>query len=259
MTLSLLIAAAASIATKPESPTLKTSSTMSLEASYQDYGSSGARRLLESRMKLQAGDATIVVTPKMGTRSGEQRDSRGYALSGDLYLPLTSAISSRTSVQLANRSAAFARIDASQQLTVGVARRTNVQVGIRYAKFDLGDEVTFLSGGVRQYFSFGSVAYTLTAAKAEGGKTGLGHMIQASLNDGPAGGSTQLWLSMSKGAQEFEWARNDRSTVRSVVIRRLQPVAGPISLVGKVGLAQYRSPANRHTGLIAGVGIEYRR
>lgn len=255
----LALTAAVPIKQQVPVPSLKTDNSVGLEASYQDFGKAGNRWVAESRFKLVRGPATIVLSPKLGTRENHGRRSNGTAMVGDLYLPLSDSIITKTSVQLADRSATFARLDVSEQFTIGIAPKTNLSAGVRYAQFELGDEVTFVSGGVRQYFSFGSLAYTMTAAHLSGsGRTGLGHMVQLRVNDGHGDGYTQLWTSISSGAQEFEWARNDRMKVRSLVVRRTQPIANDLALVGKIGYANYRSPANRHTGLIAGLGIEYR-
>lgn len=257
--ISIMMAAAASAGiAAPTSFDLRKSSTVAFESSFQDYGEAGKQREVESRIKLLREDVTIVIIPALGSRRIDGRERRGAAIGGDLYVDLGPSVASRTSVQVATRTPAFARIDASQTLTIGIAEGTNAQIGARYARYHGGNEVLFGSAGLRRYFPFGSLAYTLTAAKLVGGKTGLGHMIQGSINDGRGGGYTQLWLAASKGAQEFDWAGDDRSKTRSAVVRRVQPISAGAALVAKLGIARYERPADRHTGVIGGFGIEFR-
>lgn len=217
------------------------------------YGSVNSVRL---EYKLEAGDTTVVFTPKAGERRTNTFDETAIGVEGTLYQKWSRTVSTRTSLAVAQDRSVFAHLDVAQDVTLAVMDQTTVTVGGRLARYYLGQDVVFASIGLRRYFAGGSVAYRLTRADPDNRDAFFAHMVDITLQDGAGSGRTKLWLSTGAASQVVsEFDRDPSAQDRGVQLQRTQPLTPRINLIALAGLSSYARSPGRITGTNFGLGV----
>ena len=157
---------------------------------------------------------------------------------------------------LAEDKSPFAHVSLLQEVTAKVAAGTTITAGARWARYAGGQDVWFLSGGVRRYFGRGSAAYRLTWTKPTTRSGYLGHLLSFTLNDAKGAGKSQLWLSTGAASMgNAQLPDSFRGKDWAVQARRTQPLSGRMALIVSGGLSSYDRPVSRVTATNIGLGI----
>lgn len=202
--------------------------------------------------EIRRGDTTIILAPTIGERDTPSATHDAVGMRGTVYHDWSPAISTRTTVFLAERTPVFAHVDVAQDVTVRVADRTTVTAGIRWAEYFEDREAAFFSLGVRRYFDGGSIAYRLTGTQVERDEF-LAHLINLRFDDGEGEGNTQLWL--SAGASPSQFDDSFSGSDYAVMLQRTQPLWDNVALVAAAGLTSYDAAGGRYTATTFRVGL----
>ena len=216
----------------------------------------GSLRSFTIEYKRAHGGTTVLLAPTIGERRTAGADDTALGIRGTLYHDWSPAISTRTSLFVAEDTPVFAHIDAAQDVTFRVADGVTLTPGVRWAEYSGDREAAFYSLGARRYFSRGSIAYRLTRTQAEDQDGFFAHLLSASLNDGQGKGKTQLWL--SSGDAALTSPQTDEGfdgSNRAFVLQRTQPLWGDVALIASAGLASYEFAGGRYTAATFGIGV----
>lgn len=229
-----------------------------ITAATQDYSKDlGSQRSVSLEYKYDNDDTTVVFTPTVGQRRVAGTSSTAVGAGAAIYHDWSKTVSTRTGVFIAEDKTVFAHLELSQDVTFKVARSTTVTVGGRWARYDGGHDVSFVSLGARRYFKGGSVAYRLTRIDPEGLDSFYGHLINLTINDGHGRGKTQLWL--STGASELD--RNQlpgtfTGSNYAGMLKRTQPLTDRFALIAGAGVSSYARPQGRVTATNFELGLQ---
>jgi len=172
------------------------------------------------------------------------------------YHDWTPSFSTRSEAFVAEDKSPFQHLDIAQDFTGKVAKDTTLTVGARWARYAGGQDVWFVSGGVRQYFKGGSVAYRLSWTKPNALSGYLSHLASITINDGRGKGTTQLWL--SSGAASLATSQlpdTFRGKDLAALLHRVQPINDSMALLLSLGLSAYDRPGSRVTATTVGLGL----
>jgi YaiO family outer membrane protein len=239
-------------------PAAAQSDTVTASGETQEFSDGfGSLRTVQLEYKHVEADTTVVVTPTYGERRGAGAKETALGGGVQVYHDWSDAVSTRTALFVSEDAPVFAHYDVAQDVTVKVADRTPVTVGGRYARYFGGRDVATLSGGVRQYFSFGSLAYRASWVDPEGRDGYLAHLVNLTVNDpGGGAGRTRLWLSAGEASlTTAQVPDNFSGDDYAAVVQRIQPITARLALVPTVGYSSYDRPAGRVDALSLGLGI----
>ena len=219
----------------------------------QDRGSMRSARI---EYKFDDGDTTVLVAPTIGVRSAPQRKDTSLGIDATIYQEWSDVVSSRTHVFVSENKPVFAHLDLAQDLTARIASHTTLTAGFRWAEYHGGNEVTFVSLGIRQYFKGGSVAYRVTRVNPDRQDAFYAHLINLTINDAHGRGKTQLWAStgaasLARAQFDENFAANDHA----VMVQRTQPLSKDLALIALAGVSSYATPTGRYTGVNLGIGL----
>lgn len=239
---------------EPSSPT-PAAVTISVETQEfnRDFGNFRTARI---EYKVVFETTTLVAAPVVGTRQSPDRRDTSVGGSLEVYQNWSPRVSTRTALFVSEGKQVFAKFDAAQDATFGIAKKVTATVGARWAEYANGDKVLFISGGARKYFKGGSLAYRATFTRPNGRDGYLAHLGNLSLNDGRGRGKTQLWLSYGNSSidrSQFEGDFNGHDF--GGTIRRVQPLDRKLDLVLLAGMTSYDNPAGRVWGRTLGLGL----
>lgn len=229
-----------------------------ITAATQDYNKDmGSQRTVQLEYKYDNDDTTVVFTPVVGQRKVAGTSSTAVGAGVAIYHDWSDTISTRTGAFIAEDKAVFAHLELSQDVTFKVAHSTTVTLGGRWARYDGGNDVSFISLGARQYFKGGSVAYRLTRVDPNGQDAFYGHLVNLTINDGHGAGKTQLWL--STGASELDRSQLTGTFTGSnyaAMLKRTQPLTDQFALVLGAGVSSYARPTGRVTATNFELGLQ---
>ena len=166
------------------------------------------------------------------------------------------ALSTTTALGLAENAGIAPWLSAQQDFHVKLAGHAVVSLGARLVRYRSGDAV-FLNAGVRRYFRGGSIAYRLTRVEAGARGSLVAHLANLSLDDARGSGRTQLWLGLGSSAED----RRDDGRMLSgkdwaATLRRVQPLAGPLSLTPAIGYSSLALSQGRVGALSLALGLK---
>jgi YaiO family outer membrane protein len=254
---SLVLPVAASAQDAPPEPS---GTTQSIEVSgeSQDFSKGyGSLRSVKLEYRIDFADTTVTFSPMAGERRASGNSVTGFGVAGQIYHDFSDTVSTRTRVSIAEDRPVFANLDFAQDVSVRIAGKTVATAGARWARYFGDQEVWFVSGGLRQYFKGGSVAYRLTWVKPEGRDAFLAQLASLTINDGRGRGKTQLWLNY--GGASFDRALDSIFTGKDYggLVQRIQPIDRNVSLSLSAGLESYARPAGRVEGTKLGLGLQF--
>lgn len=244
----------------PAAPAIAQSvSTIAVTTDRQDFTKGyGSLSSVALEFKHKTDDTTLVMTPIYGERRLPPLRARSAGFDGTIYRSWTNRISTRTRLFVSENQPVFARLDITQELTIGVADTTTATIGGRWARYFGGQEVTFLSVGASQYFKGGSVSYRLTHTKPNGKDAFLSHLMNFTLNDRRGTGKTRLWL--STGAASLAPSQLDQNFSghdRAALLQRVQPFSRSLNLIASAGVSSLALPTRRVTGTEFAMGLAF--
>ena len=235
----------------------KAPDTVTTVAQVQDFNQGlGSLRTLEIQFSRSRGANTLVLAPVIGERRiGAVHDT---AIGGSLefYHDWSSKLLSRSQVFVSENKTPFAHWMVSQDMSAKAAEKTTITVGARYARYFGDNDVFYLSGGIRQYLSFGSVSYRLTWTNPAFSPGYLAHLSAITINDNRGAGKTQLWLSYGSASPISNPSQDTfRGQDYGFAIQRNQPINGKLNAIFRIGVASYDRPGGRATAPTVGVGL----
>jgi YaiO family outer membrane protein len=239
-------------------PASGTRHSVEISAESQDFSKGyGSLRSVKLEYRVDFADTTVTFSPTIGERrvSGSGVTAVGFAAT--VYHDWSDTISTRTRAFIAEDRPVFASVDLAQDVSVKLADKTVATVGGRWARYFGNQDVYFVSGGLRQYFKGGSVAYRLTWVKPEGRDAFLAQLATLTLNDGRGSGKTQLWLNY--GGASFDRTIDSSFSGKDYggLVQRLQPIDKTLSLSLSAGIESYARPAGRVEGTKLGLGLQF--
>lgn len=241
----------------PANASDKTPDTVTTVAQVQDFDQGlGSLRTLEIQFTHSKGPNTFVLTPVIGERRIGASHDTTIGGSFEFYRDWSSKVSSRSQVFVSENKTPFPHWTASQDITVKVAGKTTVTVGGRFARYFGDNDVVYLSGGVRQYFKIGSVAYRLTWTKPAFSSGYLAHLGSITIKDNNGAGKTQLWVSYGSASPISNQSQDTfRGKDYGFVVQRNQPLNGKLSAIFRIGVSSYDRPGGRATAPTFGMGL----
>lgn len=227
---------------------------VSLNAGYEyiNYsGDHGKRNLsfIELRNKLE--DGNTVFNLSYGERDyggGKSWDS--VRARATVWYKWNKWLSSRTSLAVAENTPVFARKDFQQDVSLKILPDTIFTAGYRYANYFEDIDVNAWSGGVAWYVGsfIASWRYTHYDTQEIGGS--YSHLLSVRMNDKNSSGYTQLWLGRGNGAYTYDWAPDTKKgTIKSVNLKRTQPLNEYITLGLSAGKQWYKTPVDKYHNL----------
>jgi YaiO family outer membrane protein len=224
----------------------------------QDYTKGyGSLRSAKIEYRVDFADTTVTFSPTIGERRVSGSSVTALGADATIYHDWSDTISTRTRAFIAEDRPVFANLDFAQDVSVKLADKTVATVGARWARYFGNQDVWFVSGGLRQYFKGGSVAYRLTWVKPENRAAFLAQLASLTINDGRGRGKTQLWANY--GGASFDRALDSSFTGKDYggLVQRIQPIDKSLSLSLSAGLESYARPAGRIEGTKLGLGLNY--
>lgn len=239
-------------------PAAPSGTTQSIEISgeSQDFTDGyGSLRSVKIEYRVDFADTTITFSPTVGERRVSGSSVSAVGIAGAVYHDWSDTISTRTRAFIAEDRPVFASVDLAQDVNVKVAEKTVLTVGGRWARYFGNQDVYFVSGGIRQYFKGGSVAYRLSWVKPEGRDAFLSQLASLTLNDGRGRGKTQFWFNY--GGATFDRTLDSTFSAKDYggTVQRIQPLNQDFSLSLTAGLQSYARPAGRVEGTKLGLGV----
>jgi YaiO family outer membrane protein len=234
------------------------SQSVEVSAESQDYTKGfGSLRSVKIEYRVDFADTTVTFSPTIGERRVSGSSVTALGVGGTIYHDWSDTISTRTHAFVAEDQPVFANLDFAQDVSVKLADKTVATLGARWARYFGNQEVWFVSGGLRQYFKGGSVAYRLTWVKPEGRDAFLAQLASLTVNDGRGRGKTQLWVNY--GGASFDRTLDSSFSGKGYggLVQRVQPIDKAVSLSLSAGLESYARPAGRVEGTKLGLGLQF--
>ena len=239
-------------------PPSDTKQSIEVSGESQDFTDGyGSLRSMKIEYRVDFADTTVTFSPTIGERRVSGSGVTAVGVAGAVYHDWSDTISTRTRVFIAEDRPVFANVDLAQDVNVNLAKETVATVGARWARYFGNQDVYFVSGGLRQYFRGGSVAYRLTWVKPEGRDAFLAQLASLTINDGRGRGKTQLWVNY--GGASFDRALDSTFTGKDYggTVQRVQPLDKTLALSLTAGLESYARPAGRVEGTKLGLGLQF--
>ncbi|MDB5678806.1 YaiO family outer membrane beta-barrel protein [Sphingomonas bacterium] len=249
---------AAAFAQDVPDPANESRQSVTVSAESQDYTKGyGSLRSVKIEYRVDFADTTVTFTPTIGQRRVSGGSVTALGADATIYHDWSDTISTRTRAFIAENQPVFANLDFAQDVSVKLADKTVATVGARWARYFGNQDVWFVSGGLRQYFKGGSVAYRLTWVKPENRDAFLAQLVSLTVNDGRGRGKTQLWANY--GGASFDRALDSSFTGKDYggLVQRIQPIDKSLSLSLSAGLESYARPAGRVEGTKLGLGLQF--
>ncbi len=244
-------------ASNPACASDKSPDTVTTVAQVQDFDQGlGSLRTLEIQVSHSRGPDTFVLTPVIGERRIGAFHDTVIGGSLELHHDWSSKVSSRSHVFVSENKTPFAHWTASQDINVKVAAKTTITVGGRFARYFGDNDVVYMSGGVRQYFNMGSVAYRLTWTKPAFSSGYLAHLGSITIKDNRGTGKTQLWVSYGSASPiSIQSQDTFRGKDYGLAFQRNQPLNGNLSAIFRFGVSSYDRLGGRVTAPTFGFGL----
>ena len=235
----------------------KSVQTVSVNAQSQDFNQGfGSLRTTSLEYKYKGKSSTFVVTPIVGKRDSATVKETAFGAGVAFYHDWSSTLSTRTEAFVAEDKSPFQHLDIAQDFTGKLGKNTTMTVGARWARYAGGQDVWFVSGGARQYFKGGTVAYRLSWTKPNTLSGYLSHLASLTINDGHGKGKTQLWLSSGSAyLATSQLPDSFRGNDRAALLQRVQPINDRMALSLSLGLSSYDRPVSRVTATTVGLGL----
>ena len=235
----------------------KSAQTFSLNTQSQDFNQGfGTLTTASFEYKYKAKTSTFVLTPIVGQRDTAATKETSIGAGLAVYHNWSSIISTRSEVFVAEDKSPFQHLDVAQDVTGKIGTDTAITLGARWARYAGGQDVWFVSGGVRQYFKGGSVAYRLSWTKPDTRNGYLSHLGSLTINDSKGKGKTQLWLSVgSASLATSQLPDSFRGKDLAGFLQRFQPINERMALLLSLGLSSYDRPVSRVTAKTFGLGL----
>lgn len=230
---------------------------LNIQGELTDYSSGrGQRRELGFDLTRKVGATTLMLEGATGQRDFGDEQFRGKVATATVARDWTAFLSTRTSVSAATNSPVFATRSIMQEISIKPGGGLVVNAGAKLARYYQGVGVKALALGPTYYFPRGSVAYRFTRYNVEGQGKANGHLANLRLNDPDGRGSTQLWLGSSETLIDSAFALGgNNGRVRSVALRRVQPISGQLGLSLGIGRDWFDTPTGKYRGTRPAIGI----
>lgn len=234
--------------------------TLSAGYDFTDYsGEHGTRNVMFSELKTKLDNGAAVFNISEGTRDyghGESWDAfRGRAT---VWYNWNQWLSSKTGIAIAENTPVFARQDVQQDVSLKLLPKTLFTFGYRYANYFGDTDVDAFSGGVSLYTGPFVTTWRYTHYDTEDAGGSYSHVVSLRMNDWKGKGNTQLWLSRGTGAYTYDWAPDTRKgTLKSVSLRRNQPLTEQLILGLTLGKQWYDTPVDNYHSLQAVADINW--
>lgn len=236
---------------------------LSLTAGYgfTDYsGPHGTRNTMTAELKNKFKSGAAVFTLSQGTRDYGQGDSWNAVQGrGTIWYNWNPWISTKSGIAIAENTPVFSRRDLQQDISLKVIPRTLLTLGYRYATYFDDTDVNAWSGGLALYTGPLITSWRYTHYDTVGIGSSYSHIVSLRLNDSKGSGNTQLWLSKGTGAYTYEWDPETRKgKLKSISLRRVQPLTEALSLGLTVGKQWYDTPIDSYHSLQGMADITWR-
>jgi YaiO family outer membrane protein len=222
-----------------------------------DYSNGhGQRRELGFDLTHKIGATTLVLEGAAGQRNFGEERFRGKAATATVAHDWNHLVSTRTVVSLASDSPVFATRSIMQEVSIKPAAGLVVSAGAKHARYFQDVGVNSLSLAAAYHFPRGSVGYRATRYDVDRQGRANGHLVNFRVNDARGSGSTQLWLGSAETLIDsaFELGSNE-GRVRSIALRRVQPIAGQFGLSFGIARNWMRSPTGNYQSTRPTIGI----
>lgn len=218
----------------------------------------GKRRQTGFESTTDFGDTAVAVGIFQGKRSYADESHKAMKLSGTVFHNWTDKFYTRTYASISSNKPVYATRELATDLNYKIQDNVVVMVGGKHARyFGKRDALSWSAGGT-WYFGGGFATYRFSRFDVEGLGKSHGHLATLRLKDGAGTGSTQLWVGTGSSLHDEEISLSGRNgKFRSVSLRRVQPVKGPVSVTLSLGRAWYDTEAANYRGTTASVGLSF--
>lgn len=238
-------------------PALAAQTTASATLEYTDFSDGFGDRLVgEASVTGRWSATTLTFDLAHGRRDYGDEDFSGTRGRATLYQDWSDRFYTRTSVALATNSPVFPGHDISQEVNYKFLPNAVATGAVRHIRYYRGRDALALSAGGTYYFKGGFGSYRYTSYDVEGVGRTHGHLATVRINDSAGRGETQLWLGAGNSLHDYDWLpETSRGRVRSVALRRVQPIKDRIALDLTVGKSWHDAGAVDYDGTSIRVGL----
>lgn len=216
----------------------------------------GKRIVAEVNLSQRWDDTTVVFDLAHGKRDYADEDFSGTRFGATVYRDWSERLYTQTSVAVAGNSPLFPTHRFKQDVNLKFGRNAVASVGIGHNRY-YGDRnaLTWTAGG-SYYFKGGFASYRYSGFDVEKLGRTHGHLASVRIEDSRGRGFSQLWLGGGNSLHEYELLPTlNKGKVRSVALRRLQPVKNNVALDLSVGRSWYDTGVADYTGTTARIGL----
>lgn len=218
----------------------------------------GKRRQTGFEGTTDLGSTTLAVGIFQGKRSYSDESFSAMKLSGTVYQNWTDKFYTRTNASFSSNKPVYATRELATDLNYKIQDNVVVTVGGKHARYFSKRDAFSLSAGGTWYFGGGFATYRFSRFDVEGLGNSHSHLATIRLKDGAGDASTQLWVGTGTSLHDEEISLGGRNgKFRSVSLRRVQPVKGPVSVTFSLGRAWYDTQAANYRGTTASVGLSF--
>lgn len=217
----------------------------------------GKRWVGEAEASRKWGPSTIVFSIANGRRDFGSESHRGTRAEFDFYHDWTERLTSRTTASLGTNSPVFARHRVRQEIGFKVADALLLQGAVGHTRYYRGVDAPNWSAGATYYFGGGFASYRYTGYDVEGLGNTHSHLVSVRLDDGrDSKGFTQAWVGGGTSLHEIDLTPDiGRGKVRSVALRRVQPLGGAVALDLSAGRNWYDTDGGDYRGTTLRAGL----
>ena len=201
-----------------------------------------------------------MISASRGKRTFESDSSSAFRVSGTVYRDWTDRIYTRSNVAVSSNKPVYATREIATDLNFKLLPNAVLTMGGKHARYyDNKDALSWSAGG-SLYFGGGFATYRYSSYDVDNLGKSHGHLATFRLKDGSGAASTQLWLGSGSSLHEEEMLPSGRTgTFRSIALKRVQPVSGPLSLNVSLGRAWYETATTDYQSTKASVGLSFSR
>ena len=223
-------------------------------------GSFGERFETGVQSTTDLGSTAFTMHATHGKRKFDSETYKSTRFGGSLYHDWNEKFFTRSSAAISSNSPVFATREIAHDFNYKLFPNAVATVGGKYARYFGGRDALSWSMGASWYFSGGQATYRFSQYHVDKLGSSTGHLASLRLKDGKGAGSTQLWAGLGTSLHEHEaLIGNQAGKFRSLAVRRVQPVAGPVALDLTLGRTWYDTPGADYRGTTASVGFSITR
>lgn len=219
-------------------------------------GDFGNRLVGEFNLSHRWKDTTIVFDLARGTRDYADEDYSASRFGATVYHDWSERLYTETSVAVAGNSPVFARRRIKQDVNLKIGGGAVATLGVGHNRYFGGRDALTWSAGGSYYFGGGFATYRYTGYDVEQLGRTHGHLASVRLNDGRGEGFTQLWAGAGNSLHDFDFRPTvGKGDLRSVALRRVQPLVGKVALDVSIGRSWYDTGIDDYRGTTGRIGL----